>query len=537
MKNGEHFKQLLMNGRMSRREFVAAMATVGVSAATATAMLPALVQAATPKRGGNLRFGCSTASPSDTLKPDHTSSAFSNVLLFAYLNRLTEITNEGRLAPILAESWESSKDLSVWTFQIRKGVEFHNAKTLDADDVLLSIDLHRGNSKSAATFITKQIKEMKKDGDRTVVFQLNEPNVDFPFLLATTQLGILPAKDGKLDMSGVGTGAYIVKEFEPGVRARLQRFPNHFRSDVGFVESVELLNISDPTARQAALITKAVDVIDKADPRTIDLLLQQNKDIKLTSVTGPLYYNFPMRTDMAPFDNNDVRMALKYSIDREDLLKRVLNNYGTLGNDHPLSSVYRFHDPKLEQRTYDPDKAKFHLKKAGMANLKVTLSSSESIWTGALDAATLYRESAAKAGIEIEIKRVPNDGYFTEVWMKHPFVAAYWSGRPTEDWMLSQAYEASSNWNDTFWKNDRFNKLLKLARVERNTEDRKAMYYEMQRLLRDQGGTVVALFANHLIAHSKKVAHSDRVAGNYDMDGYRFVERWWLESQRVVRTT
>lgn len=232
---------------------------------------------------------------------------------------------------------------------------------------------------------------------------------------------------------------------------------------------------------------------------------------------------------MEPFNNNDVRLALKYAIDRQELLTRVLNGYGTLGNDHPISPAYRFHDASIEQRGYDPDRAKFHLKKADMENLKLTLSSSESIFTGALDAVTLYRESASRAGIDIEINRVPNDGYFDNIWMKHPWVAAYWSGRPTEDWIFSQAYSSGSNWNDTYWENERFNELLEQGRAERNEETRREIYGEMQRLLRDLGGTVIPLFANHLIAHNRSVVHSDEVAGNYDMDGNRFLERWWID--------
>ena len=164
-----------------------------------------------------------------------------------------------------------------------------------------------------------------------------------------------------------------------------------------------------------------------------------------------------------------------------------------------------------------------------MENLKVELSASEAIWNGAIDAVVLYREQAAKAGIDLVAKRVPNDGYWSNVWMKHPWCASYWSGRPTEDWMFSQGYADDSSWNETFWKNDRFNKLLRTARAELDDAKRRDMYWEMQAIVRDDGGSVIPLFANHIMAFDKnRLAHPDKVAGNWNLDGYKLIERWWF---------
>ena len=188
-----------------------------------------------------------------------------------------------------------------------------------------------------------------------------------------------------------------------------------------------------------------------------------------------------MRTDTAPFDNNDVRLALKYALDREALLKTVLRGHGAVGNDHPISPANYYHASELPQRTYDPDKAKFHLKKAGLTSLSVDLSAADAAFAGAVDAAVLYREHAAVAGIEINVVREPNDGYWSNVWMNKPWGMCYWGGRPTEDWMFSTSYAAGASWNDSFWNHERFNKLLLLARAELDeTHLRREMYVEMQ---------------------------------------------------------
>jgi peptide/nickel transport system substrate-binding protein len=232
---------------------------------------------------------------------------------------------------------------------------------------------------------------------------------------------------------------------------------------------------------------------------------------------------------MAPFDNNDVRLALKYSLNREALLKTVLRGHGIVGNDHPIGPANQYYASELPQREYDPDKAKFHLKKAGMSNLKVDLSAADAAFDGAVDAAVLYKEHAAKAGIDIKVIREPNDGYWSNVWMKKGWSMCYWGGRPTEDWMFATAYSEGASWNDAFWKHERFNKLLIEARSELDPAKRREMYVELQRIVRDEGGTVVPLFNNFVFAATDKLKHGT-IQGNWAQDGHKLYERWWFEA-------
>ena len=112
--------------------------------------------------------------------------------------------------------------------------------------------------------------------------------------------------------------------------------------------------------------------------------------------------------------------------------------------------------------------------------------------------------------------------------MKKPWVASYWGGRPTIDWMFSQAYAADADWNDTHWKNPRFNELLVKARVETDPKRRAQMYAEQQQLLHDDGGLIVLMFNNYVNAHSDKLAHGPHVAANWDDDGGKLTSRWWF---------
>ena len=182
----------------------------------------------------------------------------------------------------------------------------------------------------------------------------------------------------------------------------------------------------------------------------------------------------------------------------------------------------------MEQLAYDPDRAKFHLKQAGLDSLNIDLSASNAAFEGAVDAAQPYQSSAAPAGININVIQEPADGYWSNVWLVKPFSASYLLGRSTEDWMLSSAYEAGVPWNDSQWYNARFQELLYFARAELDSDKRREQYYEMQQILRDDGGVIIPMFANFVQAISNRVVTPDVVGNTAQMDNNRMLERWSL---------
>ncbi len=223
-----------------------------------------------------------------------------------------------------------------------------------------------------------------------------------------------------------------------------------------------------------------------------------------------------------------MRLALKHGLDHEAMLQTVLRGYGAVGNDHPIGEGDQFFASALEQRTYDPDKAKFHLREAGLESLAVDLSVADAAFAGAVDAGVLYAEHAALADIDINVVREPNDGYWSNVWLNKPWCTVYWGGRPTADLMFTTAYVAGASWNDTFWDNERFNELLVQARAELDQPLRAEMYHEMQEIVRDDGGAVIPMFAPHVFATSDRIGQVDTFTSTMDMDGHRCVERWWF---------
>ncbi|SES09018.1 peptide/nickel transport system substrate-binding protein [Tranquillimonas rosea] len=511
--------------RISRRGLLQSGAAAGVLAATG---LPGRAQG---KRGGCLRLGLAGAHASDTWDArSHADTFMVMATMGGVFDCLTEIASNGELVGELAESWEASSDARVWTFNLRRGVAFHNGKAFGAEDVIASLNLHVADgSTSAARPIVENIAEMKRLGDHQVQMVLRAGNADFPFLLSDYHLAIYPA--GQIDeaiAAGIGTGLYRVERFEPGVRAALRRVEGHYKDgQAGWFDTVELIAMTDPATRMAALRAGQVDAVNRVDVRD-EAQMTGGRDVSIFEVSGNRHLGFPMRTDIAPFDDVDVRRALKHAVDRQEMVDNVLRGHGRVANDHPIGPVNQYLAGTLPQHGYDPDKARFHLRKAGYESLDLTLWASDAAFGGAVDAAGLLRASARAAGIDIDVREVPADGYWSGVWGTAPWRASSSSGRVTEDWMFSTVAGVGAPWNETRWTEEPFQKRLIEARATLDTARRAEMYAEMQASFSADGGALIPMYATHVDAASSKLTNAGTISDVLEMDGSRLIERWWF---------
>jgi len=375
----------LTAGKISRRQFIMTAIAAGATLPMAMSIATNAV-AATPVKGGRLRQGLGYGSTTDTLDPGTAENGYTQALHYSYGNQLTEVGSDGKLIGELAESFEPADGAKTWVFNLRQGVEFHNGKTLTADDVIATYNYHRDeNSKSAAKGLLTAVTSMKKDGDNRVIFELEGGNADFPYIVSDYHLIIQPSKDGAIDaLSGMGTGGYILDNFEPGVRAVSKRNPNYFKEGAAHFDEIELLAILDVTARQNAVMNGDVDTIDNIDPKTVALLARA-PNLTILETTGTQHYTFPMRLDIEPFGNRDLRLALKYAIKRQELVDKILLGHGVAGNDIPVSSAMPYMNTGIEQREFNPEKAAEHYKKSGHSG-PIQLSTSDAAFPGAVDA-------------------------------------------------------------------------------------------------------------------------------------------------------
>jgi peptide/nickel transport system substrate-binding protein len=493
-----------VRGRLNRREFVGRAAALGLTLPAATQLLSSTALAQEPQKGGDLLVGLVGGESTNSLDPAKILTQVPQVFSKCWGETIVYADPKDASAqPMLAESWEASDDVKEWRFKIRKGVTFHDGKELTAEDVVATLKRHSDpTTESGASGAIANIADVKADGGDVVV-TLNTADADLPILLSDYHLVIQP--NGGLDKpdAGIGTGPYKIEADEPGVRHFATKYENHWRDDVGFVNSVEILVMNDTTARLSALQSGQVHMVNRVEPKTVSLL-EGSPGVVLERVPSKGHYIFAMHCNTPPFDNKDLRTALKLAIDREAMVNQILQGYASLGNDFPISSSYAYFPADIEQRVYDPEEAASLYKKSGHSG-PIVLQTSEVAFPGAVDAAVLFQQQAAKAGITIDVKREPGDGYWEGVWNKQPFCASYWGGRPTQDGMYSTAYYSKADWNDTRFFNEKFDAMLLEARGSLDVAKRTQLYHDMAVIVRDEGGLILPMFNDFIDARSDKV--------------------------------
>ncbi len=524
----KYLSRKVATGALNRRDFMGRASALGLTAAAASTLLAGAAKAAGPNRGGILRAGIQGGESTNSMDPATYASSVPAMFGASWGDTLVENGQDGNIVNRLAESIEASDDAKTWRFKIRQGVEFHNGKTLTAEDALKTMQRHSGEeTKSGALGIMRGIESMSTDGD-TLVLNLAQPNADLPYLMGDYHLIIQP--DGGMDnpAAGIGTGPYKVEVDEPGIRHGGIRNENDWDENRGYADQVEILVINDATARTAALQGGQVDMINRVEPKVVDLV-KRVPGVTIQNIAGRGHYVMIMHADTAPFDNNDLRLALKYAVDRQDMVDKILRGYGSIGNDLPVNAAYPLFDADIPQRAYDPDKAAFHYKKSGHDGSPIVLRTADAAFPGAVDASALLQQTATKAGIPLEVKREPNDGYWSEVWNKQPFCCSYWAGRPTQDQMYSTAYLSSADWNDTRFKNPAFDSILVAARGELDLDKRKQMYSEMAYMLRDEGGLICPMFNDFIDATGPRVGGFVKSPNGEMMGGGGFaLSRCWV---------
>lgn len=515
-------------GRISRRDFMHYSTVAGLTATTATGLWTRSA-GAQPKSGGTFRIGAHDGNTSDTHDPG-TYLSFSIIqLAHTYRSYLTLIEPDQTLGPDIATEWSATPDATEWTFKLNENASFHNGKPVTATDVIASMNHHRGESStSAATALLKDVVDLTADGDYAVTFKLAAPNADLPWLMTDYHLAICPANDdGTIDwQSGLGSGPYKIVDGEFGVGFEMERHDG-WHLEGAYFDKVVLTVLNDPNARQTALVTGDVDAITQLELKTL-ALLQRDPNIEIDNVPSAAAITMPMHCDTAPFDNVDVRNALKLAVNRDELMEKIAFGAATKGNDFHHSPAMPYWPDDIPQTDYDPDQAKALLAKAGAEGLSVNISVADSVFSGAVDLCVLYAEHAKAAGININVVREPNDGYYSDVWLKKPWCAVQWGARPTPDVMYSLAYKADAAWNESRWQNDRFNELLLQAKSELDNAKRAEMYREMAMLAKDDGGTVIPFFPNFVYARRSNVMHGPELAASWQMDGARAASRWWF---------
>ena len=493
--SGKRLVEKAVRKGYSRREVMKLMMATGVTMAAANNIFSSgqEVMAATPKKGGSVKMASNLHGPDDQLDPSLFTSTIDYTRGRATYNSLTQLADDLSAQPDLAETFEPNSDATEWTFKLRKDVTWHDGKPFTADDVVWSMNRHMGEeSTSVVKAVLTSVSEWKKVGPHEVKAVLNTPNADLPTVLGIFQTKIAQA-DTK-EFTGIGTGPFKLESFEPGVKSVHVRNENYFR-DGPNLDACEIFAITDPVARVNALISGDIQMGTQIDPKAIRQV-EAASNVNLTSIPAGLYMGVCCLKNTAPGENADFVKGLQYIQDRKRIVKRILKGHGTVGNDQPIMSAYgKDWCSELPQREYDPDKAKHHFQKSGISSAELFVAP---VVAGIEDAMLLAQANCQKIGFDLQLKRVPTDGYWGAVWMNEPLNVVTWNMRPTANSMLAIQFAPGAAWNDTYWNNERFGELLKLSLKELDPDKRHAMYCEMQTLIHEEGGMVIPAHVNIL---------------------------------------
>ncbi len=513
------------SGRISRRSFLNRTAAFGLTAALGTTLLPSGARAEEPKKGGTFRMGWGGGESTDTLDPGLADSSVPFVINRQWGDTIVNVTADGQIEPRLAEKITPNADGTEWRFTIRQGVKFHDGSDMTVEDVVATFKRHSDeNSKSGALGIMQGISGIAADG-QDVVITLASGNADLPYLLSDYHLVVQPKGGVDAPNAAIGTGAWKLVTAEPGVRFTFEKNPADWDATRGHYDGVEILVINDATARTSALQSGQVDMINRIDPK-VAKLLGQSPGIVVSNVSGRGIYVFNMFANTAPFDNKDLRMALKYAINRQEMVDKILDGFGGIGNDIPTNAAYPLFTA-LPQREYDAAKAAEHYKASGHDGSPIVMIVADTAFPGAVDAAALFQQSAQAAGIPLEIQRVPDDGYWSDVWNVKPFSASYWGGRPVQDQMYSTAYMSTAEWNDTRTMSPELDALILSARSETDTAKRTDLYLQIATYVHEEGGLICPMFNDFIDSYSDKIAGYEKDPNYEAMGGWASQKTWF----------
>lgn len=524
-------KEAFETGRLSRRDFMQGLLATGLTVTAAAAMVTSSqdAMADTPKKGGRLVFAGNMHGPSDTLDPALFTGGCDYIRGRSYYNNLVQFNDDLSLKPDLAEEWDVSSDGLEWTFKLRNDVKWHDGSPFTADDVVYTLNRHLGeDSISKVTELVSYVNEWKKLDAHTIRASLNTANTDLPAVLGTFHFKIIKNDAENIDgyfNQPIGTGPFRCVEFQPGVRSLGVRNDDYFKKEV-YLDEIETFGITDPVSRVNALITGDVHMAWGIDPRAIKQI-EDAPDTELWSLPSGAWSGICCMLNQHPGDNHDFVMGLKYLSNRKRIVRALMKGHALIANDHPIGPPYGAdYCEAIPQRDQDLDKAKFHIKKSGITKVEVETAD---IAPGVVDTCLMMQRDASKVGLDFGVKRVPTDGYWGTTWQSKAINCTAWNMRPTANVMFSISMHGDAPWNDTFWKNERFDQLLVEVRGVTDPGLREEMYCEMETLAMDGTGVVIANHRNYLDAKATSVKGVTNVP-LASLGGQEWTDTVWLDT-------
>lgn len=482
------------------------------------------------KKGGNLRVGLAGGSSSDTLNPFLGGiSAIGTARAQQLYQPLVQLGSDAQLEYILASEIVPKKSSSTWIIKLRKGITFHNGKSFGADDVIYTLRtiLNPKAPLGGATVLSPvDLQALKKIDDLTVEVGMKIPFGSFPDQLAAFWYFLYIAANGWKDGDKPnGTGPFAYQSFTPGQQSVFVKNEKYWKPGHPYLDTVTIQDFQDGNALLNALTSGAIDATGQLTGSQMKLLAKSPTIKAVQSQTGSIE-PFTMRVDKAPFNDVNVRQAFRALVNRPEFIKSTLDGYGTVASD--VTSPYDSDFDKSLHREMDLGLAKSLLKKAGYdGNLRVTLDTSDGVNSSAINMATILKQQAAAAGVQIDLNQVSSGQFFgPNYYTKSIFSQIYYNYSPYLA-QVAQTFLPTSPYPETHFNNARYTMLYKDANKTQDAAIRKQIAYEMQKIDFTEGGYIIPCFVDSLDAYSNKLTGYQKgkvgePMGNFNFEDYAF---------------
>jgi peptide/nickel transport system substrate-binding protein len=274
-----------------------------------------------------------------------------------------------------------------------------------------------------------------------------------------------------------------------GERSLCVRNENYWEEGKPYVDEWEDISIDDNAARLNALLAGEIDMMSQLEPIAAKAQLEEGR-IQVLRAPSTAVHVFLMAVDIPPFDDPLVRQAFRLIPNRQALIDGALLGFASVANDLPGKGLWNFAGD-LPPRDQDLEQAVALLKQAGKENLEVTLHTS-SIVPGFVEAATLFAEQAKEAGVTIKVKKEAANAYFdtSKLYTKLDFGQSYWTFGSLSLW-YEQALLSDAIWNETHWRDESFDKLIRDAQGATDEAAALELWHEVQEMVYNEGGYIV----------------------------------------------
>ncbi|CAG1017643.1 Periplasmic dipeptide transport protein [Burkholderiaceae bacterium] len=349
-----------------------------------------------------------TLEPAPGLDPTSASAAaIGEVVHYNVLEGLTKINMDGRITPLLAESWSIDPDGKLYTFKLRRGVRFHDGETFDASDVKFSFERAKadGSTNKAKKQVFDNISRIDTPDEHTVMVVLNNADGNFLFRMGENTAVILDPKSAATTASKpIGTGPFRFETWAKGSAITLLKWDGYRNANAVKIKKVIFRFINDPAAQVAALLAGDIDGMPRfGAPQN---LKQFQNDPRFSVAVGGTEGKtiVSINNKKKPFDDVRVRRAIAAAIDRKAIIDGAMEGFGAPIGSHMVPTDAGYVD-LTKVNPYNPEKAKALLKEAGVATpLNVTLTLPPPQY--ARKGGEIIASQLAKVGINAKIENV-----------------------------------------------------------------------------------------------------------------------------------